>query len=273
MLGGNLYSTFQRYGGPIAALADAPSFLLAPHCRLPVALSRATLGTLLIVAVIAATVAVPYLLFPHAVGSYSLGILAGIPSGFMISLALYWVSGPSFRFRIVPSNYDGVSAGHWVHLEVSNTSWNVLGSGTAFACTGKVRFEGLPELATSWASRPNPRRDLPVTLPDGRTLMMSFADPLMFEQKRTETIRPGDSKSLDIAWRPKGSEFCHPSIPEHFQGPSIVRYNDLKLGPGEHPFTLRIDHQGGASKVHRFVLVVKPGTDLTWDSVYIKPAG
>jgi hypothetical protein len=226
-----------------------------------------------LLAIIVVLLVAPYALFRTYLDPYALGVLAGVPSGLIISLGLYFATGPSLELRIVRSKFDGKSAGFWVHLDASNNSWNVLGSGTGYACLGKVKFDELPEWATSWKGRPDPQRDVPFSFPNGQTVVMGFAEPLMFEQKRTETIRPGETRTLDIVWRPKGKEECYLSIPELFRGPAIVQYEELELGVGEHPFSVRVDYQKGSSRPQRFVLVVKAGLDLNWDSVSVRPAG
>ena len=235
-------------------------------------LSKSTLGAVIILLVVAVLVVVPYAAFRGPFGTYSLGVLFGLPSGFLFAFALYWLTGPTLKVDVAGSKYDGVSDGFWVQLAVRNSSWNILGSGTASGCVGKVKFVNLPEWGTSWKSRPNPQRELPIQLPGGQSLLVKFADPLMFEQKRTETIRPGEEKWLDVVWRPKGHEEAYLSIPEHFQGPRLTLFQDLKLGAGEHPFTATIEYVGGKTKAHRFVLVNKGGMEMSSDSLFIKKA-
>jgi hypothetical protein len=235
---------------------------------------RSALGTALIAAGVLLSLLVPYSLFRSSAGAYTLGAIAGIPSGFLISVALYWMSGPTLRVSIAGSEYDGVSAGYWVHLAVTNSSWNVLGSGTARECVGKVKFPGLRRHAVTWGSRPNPIRDLPITFPGGGTAVLKFADPLLFDQKRTETLRPDDPtpKLLDIAWRPKGVEEAYVSIPEHFQGASITLFSDAKIGVGEFTFSVEFEHANGRSSRWWFVLVNRGGKDMRTGSLFIRRA-
>ncbi|MGI0131953.1 MAG: hypothetical protein ACREDK_02480 [Thermoplasmata archaeon] len=237
---------------------------------------KSALGTAIISTVVVAVLVLPYLAYRSAADAYTLGAIAGIPSGFLLSIFLYWVTGPTLRAEIAPSKYDGVSSGYWVHLVVRNASWNVLGSGTARECVGKVRFVGMRRLSVSWKSRPNPLRDMPVALPGGGSILLKVADPALYDQKRTNSIRPydpdADEKWLDIAYRPKGSENAYVSIPEHFQGPGMTLFDDLKLEVGEHPFSVEFEFAGGRSKPDYFTLVNKGGNSMTSESLFIRPA-
>ena len=130
-------------------------------------IQRAALGTVIISLVVILALAIPYLVFGGPAGPYTLGAVAGIPSGFLLSLAVYWVTGPTLRVSVAKSEYDGKSDGYWIHLAVKNESWNVLGSGTASGCVGKVRFAHLRKWAVTWKSRPNPVREVPIVFAGG----------------------------------------------------------------------------------------------------------
>jgi hypothetical protein len=237
--------------------------------------TKSALGSSLIAVAVLAALALPYAVFHASAGSYIIGGIAGIPSGFLISVAIYWMTGPSLNVSIAPSKYDKVSDGYWIHLIVRNDSWNVLGSGTARECVGKVKFFGMRRLAVSWRSRPNPVRELPVPVPGGATILYKFADPVLYEQKRTNTIRPDDPDEdlnwLDIVWRPKDRQEAYVSIPEHFQQGGIALFQDLKLGVGEHPFSVEFEFAGGTSSKFYFALVNRGGTEMTTESLFIRP--
>jgi hypothetical protein len=236
---------------------------------------KSTLGSVIIPLVVLAALVVPFAVFRASANSYSVGAIAGLPSGFFLAVIVWWITGPTLQASAAPSKFAPGSKLYWVHIAVKNVSWNVLGSGTARECVGKVKFLGMRKLSVSWKGRPNPVREVPLTLPGGTVAVLKFADPVLFEQKRMETIRPDepDEKWLDIAWRPEdGTEFAFVSIPEHFQGLGLTRFEDIKLGVGEHPFWLRFEYSGGESRRFYFALVNRGGAKLTSESLYIRPA-
>jgi hypothetical protein len=236
--------------------------------------TKAAVATAVIVVLVVLALTLPFWAFGERAGSYVVGALAGIPSGFLLAVALYWMTGPSLRTSVAGSKYDGISDGFWVHLAVRNDSWNVLGSGTARECVGKVRFLGMRNLAVSWKGRPNPVREVPVTVPGGPTLLLKLADPALYDQKRMETIRPGDpeEKWLDVAWRPLGKSEAYVSIPEHFRSDKLTLFDDLKLAEGDHPFSLEFEYAGGKSRRFFYTLVNKGGTSMSSESLFIRPA-
>lgn len=236
---------------------------------------RAGAATIVLLTVVLFALGLPYLIWGSTAEGYAVGGLAGVPSGFLLAVLVSWVTGPSLVVKIAPSEYDGQSDGYWIHLIVNNRSRDLFGNGTARDVTGRVRFGSMREVALTWKGRPNPVRDLPIPFPDGRTIMVKFADPLLFEQKRLETIRPQDpdEKWLDVAWRPKtGDGDAFVSVPEQFRGAQIIPLGDLKLGEGDHPFWLRLEYAGGESRRFCFVLVNRKERTMRTQSLYIRPA-
>lgn len=231
---------------------------------------RGEIGAIIIVVILVLVALVTYFLFANIGVAYGLGVASGLLSGVLVVFLVYWLTGPRLVFSITGDKYDGVSAGLWLHLTVENKSWNLLGTGTAYDCVSHVEFEGKGIQRTSWASRPNPRQKLAIQLQPGQVTTFELADPLLYEQKRTMTIRPEEKTDLDVAWRAVGETDGYVSIPEHFQGVTLARFPELKLEPKEHPFSVRLVYSGGRTRRHRFVLVNRGGNNLTSETFFIR---
>jgi hypothetical protein len=228
---------------------------------------------LVVLTVTLVLVLAPIAIFRPSVGNYAIGILAGVPSGFLLSFLTWWWQTPSLTVDVADSKYDGVSDGYWVHLKVKNRAWGFLGGGTAQDCRAKVRFDDGREFVTKWKNRPNPRRPLVVPASEGKNALVEFADASLYDQARTQSIRPREDEWLDVAFRPKwtGGGSCYVAVPENFRDSRIMLFTECELKVGRHPFSVTLQFLGGESGPFKFVLVNQGGPELDSSSLRIEP--
>ena len=243
------------------------------HQRSPVSrgctnLDRSDLGLIIVACTIVVVAILTFVALQPLGPAYAIGVISGLLSGVLVVFVLYFLTGPTLVMSIKNDEYDGVSAGTWLHLVVENRSWNLLGNGTAYDCVGQVKFDNVEMQKTSWESRPNPRQKVVIPTPPG-SVVIELADPVLYEQKRTTTIRPGEATGLDIVWRRRGKTDAFVSIPEHFQGATLVEYPNLRLGPGKHRFRVRLVYAGGTTRWKAFVLSNLGGPNFTSKDFHI----
>src|SRR4029077_15515263 len=97
-------------------------------------MNRTQRVALLVLTGVVLLVVVPAAIIRPGIDTYSLGLVAGVPSGFLFSFLTYYWQTPSLVVSVAESKYDGVSDGYWVHLKVRNEAWGFLGGGTAIDC-------------------------------------------------------------------------------------------------------------------------------------------
>jgi hypothetical protein len=236
-------------------------------------MNRQSLSAIVVLIFALALILAPVLIFRPSVSTYAIGLLAGIPSGFLLSFLTWYWQTPSLVVGVAKSKYDGVSDGFWVHLQVRNRAWGFLGGGTAIDCRGRIKFDSGGEFVTKWKNRPNPRRPVIVQAAPGQHALIEIADASLYDQARSQTIRPGAEEWLDVAFRPKNAATTssYVAIPENFQGPQIMLLPECELKADRHPFSVTVEYQGGASTPRRFVLIVTGSKALDASSLRIEP--
>lgn len=203
-----------------------------------------------------------------------LPVVVSLTTGVAVTLftayVVYLLQYPSFEAKAMPGETTGripgsrpdVATTRWVHVLVRNRSPGFLGGGTASGVGGVVVIERngkKQSFMTKWERQRNPLALSQVVVAGNSVINVSY-DSAQVEAAKRETLDPGDSKSLDIAFKTLGDPRCFISVPENFQYPDL-KNPQAALDPGDHPFELFIDYRHTRKRVGRFVLRNQEGTE------------
>jgi hypothetical protein len=218
----------------------------------------------IVVAGLILIVGIPLALAPAARLDYGLGIAAGIPSSLLVIAGLYYFQRARFSIKPFQDSYNPDQGALWVHLHVTNNSWGLMGGGAATNCGGEIRLRDGTTFFPKWEGRPNPFRVhlSPVTIshPATGTPVIAWTsaqsiDQLMIDQAKNETIRPGDSRKIDIAVRYADEpDTCYIHEPENFNHPRW-RPDRTRLTAEITPFDFRLVWDTGHSEWEAFDVV------------------
>ncbi|MFZ0892658.1 MAG: hypothetical protein WB778_08460 [Thermoplasmata archaeon] len=227
--------------------------------------SFACAAVLILVAVLA------YRYNPSGSLIFILGIPVAIASGFFLTLGIYLLQQPNLIVGPADDKYNERSGPFFfVHIYVKNESGQFLGGGTALDCQGVLKL-GDRTFTPKWASRPEPLSwHLVPTATAGQLTAIPWIDWWIMEDCKSETIGPGEQKTLDILVKVNEDTNAYIHEPENYRDPYHKRKTEEGgiMPPGRHRLTLTLKHRtGGAGP---FTIEVENNDSPVPDSVSIR---
>ncbi|MCI4345567.1 MAG: hypothetical protein L3K07_02255 [Thermoplasmata archaeon] len=206
--------------------------------------SNESIATAVCLAVIFVLLALAFTFPGNPALATTLGILGGLVGGLLLSIGLYLSQTPSLKIRVADDKFNPKLGGmYFLHVVVKNEARGFLGGGTAIDCEGVLRL-GTTIWTPKWATRPEPLSWHLIPLQGNQVQAVPWIDWSLMEECKSETLGPGEEKTLDIAVKVAEDAKVYIHEPRNYED---GKHKKNPLEPGVHHLTLAMKYRGGQS--------------------------
>jgi hypothetical protein len=213
--------------------------------------SRESLAAGGCVAAIAILLALAFALPQDPALATALGILGGVFGGLLLSIGLYLSQTPTLRVRVAGDKLNPKLGGmYFLHVVVKNEARGFLGGGTATDCEGQLRIDAAT-YTPKWATRPEPLSWHLIPLQGNQVQAVPWIDWALMEECKSETLGPGEEKTLDIAVKVAGDDNVYIHEPRNYED---TQHKRNPKPPGDHHLVLTLKYRGGQAAPVKLLL-------------------